>query len=278
MGMLTVRLFEADAPRSAGAGEEKRQPVRRGTVTRPARKRPAGAGTGERAGRVLTGSDCGMTTMRAVGEVRSRAARDAGRWGDPGRARSRRAAATSELVTNALVHTDGGRRRSRPGIAGRWRAIRVEVRDFVPGHPELRDHPPDGRNLREGPDAGAHLADAWGVRAHGVGKSGLVRAGRGRRPDRHADRAGCRSGAVRRRSAELPLDLREFLLQGVQPRNRLGVVLGGEIHGPLPAARSLRLRGVGVTEAAAESGHGFECRSRAARYRSAASADASGPS
>ena len=82
---------------------------------------------------------------------------------------------TSELVTNALVHTDRGAHvRATLGggaagpVAGR---LRVEVRDFVSRHPTLRGHPPEDSTSGRGLLLVHTLADAWGVRAHGVGKA-----------------------------------------------------------------------------------------------------------
>ncbi|WP_328332815.1 MULTISPECIES: ATP-binding protein [unclassified Streptomyces] len=74
---------------------------------------------------------------------------------------------TSELVTNALVHTDRGAVvTAGVGPAG----LRVEVRDFTNGQPEPRgatDESTHGRGLL----LVQALADAWGVRTHEVGKS-----------------------------------------------------------------------------------------------------------
>ncbi|MFF9350014.1 ATP-binding protein [Streptomyces sp. NPDC014734] len=73
----------------------------------------------------------------------------------------------SELVTNALIHTDGGAVLTVSVTAAR---LRVEVRDFGSGLPV--SHVPDA-------DDGTHgrglvlvrgLADAWGIGAHALGK------------------------------------------------------------------------------------------------------------
>ncbi|MGW4031392.1 ATP-binding protein [Streptomyces sp. NPDC004838] len=79
----------------------------------------------------------------------------------------------SELVTNALIHTDHGAVVTATVASA---TLRVEVRDFMEGLPE----PPDGR-----PDTGAadvldihgrglalvqSLADSWGVRTQSAGK------------------------------------------------------------------------------------------------------------
>ncbi|GAA4895489.1 ATP-binding protein [Streptomyces coeruleoprunus] len=74
---------------------------------------------------------------------------------------------TSELVTNALIHTDHGA--VVTATLGPT-ALRVEVRDFVPDLPDpyvpASDEGTHGRGLL----LVQALADAWGVRAQGVGK------------------------------------------------------------------------------------------------------------
>lgn len=73
----------------------------------------------------------------------------------------------SELVTNALVHTDDG---AVVAVSVAPRKLRVEVRDFVPGMPV--SHVPNA-------DDGTHgrglvlvdsLADAWGISPQALGK------------------------------------------------------------------------------------------------------------
>ncbi|MEV5598554.1 ATP-binding protein [Streptomyces sp. NPDC052496] len=71
----------------------------------------------------------------------------------------------SELVTNALVHTNGG----AVVTATVTDRLRVEVRDFVGRRPRLRPPTTDGTSGR-GLMLVHSLADAWGVTAHGVGK------------------------------------------------------------------------------------------------------------
>ncbi|CAL9396750.1 ATP-binding protein [Streptomyces sp. Tu 3180] len=109
----------------------------------------------------------GRADLRAVPESR-RALRELLRpWGRPEQSEIAELL-TSELVTNALVHTD--REAVLTATVGP-RGLRVEVRDFVAREP--RPCVPDA-------DDGTHgrglvlvesLADAWGVRAHGVGKA-----------------------------------------------------------------------------------------------------------
>lgn len=75
---------------------------------------------------------------------------------------------TSELVTNALIHTAHGAVVTAT-LAGD--ALRVEVRDFAPEPPDpyvpVSDDGTHGRGLL----LVQALADAWGVRAQGVGKT-----------------------------------------------------------------------------------------------------------
>ncbi|GHB20409.1 ATP-binding protein [Streptomyces viridiviolaceus] len=109
----------------------------------------------------------GRSDLRAVPEAR-RALRELLRqWGRPGRSEIAELL-TSELVTNALVHTDDDA--VLTATVGP-RALRVEVRDFVGRMPRPRAPEPgestDGRGLV----LVESLADAWGVQAHGVGKS-----------------------------------------------------------------------------------------------------------
>ncbi|MER6999074.1 ATP-binding protein [Streptomyces sp. NPDC000410] len=107
--------------------------------------------------------------LTAVPEVR-RAVRDLVRqWGAPGSADVAELL-VSELVTNALLHTDDGAVVTATVAPAR---LRVEVRDFTPGVPEPRKPEPDasddcthGRGLV----LVQSLADAWGVRAQEAGK------------------------------------------------------------------------------------------------------------
>jgi anti-sigma regulatory factor (Ser/Thr protein kinase) len=109
----------------------------------------------------------GRADLRAVPETR-RALREMLRhWGRPGRSDIAELL-TSELVTNALVHTDHDAvLTATVGPAG----LRVEVRDFVSGRPQPRMPKADDGTHGRGLVLVQSLADAWGVRAHGVGKA-----------------------------------------------------------------------------------------------------------
>ncbi|WP_329168236.1 ATP-binding protein [Streptomyces sp. NBC_01267] len=74
---------------------------------------------------------------------------------------------TSELVTNALIHTDRGAVVTAGiGPSG----LRVEVRDFAAGRPERRARATSAGTHGRGLVLVESLADAWGVRTHGLGK------------------------------------------------------------------------------------------------------------
>jgi anti-sigma regulatory factor (Ser/Thr protein kinase) len=101
-----------------------------------------------------------------VSDVRSALREFLRRWGKPARADIAELL-TSELVTNALVHTD------HDAIVTATlgpRGLRVEVRDFVGRRPEPRVPDADSGTNGRGLVLVQSLADAWGVRAHGVGK------------------------------------------------------------------------------------------------------------
>lgn len=87
-------------------------------------------------------------------------------WGRPGRSEIAELL-TSELVTNALVHTDRDAILTATVRPGR---LRVEVRDFVGRRPKLNVPSADDSTHGRGLMLVQSLADAWGVRAHGVGK------------------------------------------------------------------------------------------------------------
>ncbi|MER6710928.1 MULTISPECIES: ATP-binding protein [unclassified Streptomyces] len=112
----------------------------------------------------------GRADLRAVPEAR-RALRELLRqWGRPGRSDLPDIAEllTSELVTNAIVHTDHDA--VLTATVGP-RGLRVEVRDFVARRPRLRLPVTDDGTNGRGLFLVQSLADAWGVRAHGVGKA-----------------------------------------------------------------------------------------------------------
>ncbi len=115
----------------------------------------------------------GRADLRAVPETR-RALRELLRhWGRPGRSEIAELL-TSELVTNALVHTD--RDAELTATVGP-RGLRVEVRDFATRRPKLRvPHADDGTHSTHGRGLVLvqSLADAWGVAALGTGMTGKV--------------------------------------------------------------------------------------------------------
>ncbi|MEV0847418.1 ATP-binding protein [Streptomyces sp. NPDC049954] len=130
---------------------------RRGTDRRAARRAPRG----RRLTRRLARAD-----LRAVSEVRHalRALLD-----DTDRSACADTAEllTSELVTNALVHTaHDAVVTATVGPQG----VRVEVRDFTGHRPRPRTPVPDEHTGGRGLGLVQSLADSWGVRALGVGK------------------------------------------------------------------------------------------------------------
>ncbi|MFI7139083.1 ATP-binding protein [Streptomyces massasporeus] len=109
----------------------------------------------------------GRADLRAVPEARRALREMLGQWGKHGQSDVAELL-TSELVTNAIVHTDHDAvLTATVGPHG----LRVEVRDFVARRPRLRvpvaDEGTNGRGLL----LVQSLADAWGVRPHGVGKA-----------------------------------------------------------------------------------------------------------
>ncbi|MCX5040173.1 MULTISPECIES: ATP-binding protein [Streptomyces] len=110
----------------------------------------------------------GRADLRAVPEAR-RALRELLRhWGGPGQSEVAELL-TSELVTNALVHTDEGA--VLTATVGP-RALRVEVRDFVGRGRQPRPRAPqEGSTNGRGLVLVESLADDWGVRPCEVGKS-----------------------------------------------------------------------------------------------------------
>jgi anti-sigma regulatory factor (Ser/Thr protein kinase) len=109
----------------------------------------------------------GRADLRAVPEAR-RALRELLRqWGRPGRSEIAELL-TSELVTNALIHTDHDAVLTATVSP---RGLHVEVRDFVGRRPKPRMPNADDGTHGRGLLLVQSLADAWGVRAHGVGKA-----------------------------------------------------------------------------------------------------------
>jgi hypothetical protein len=109
----------------------------------------------------------GRADLKAVPETR-RALRELLRhWGRPGTSQVAELLA-SELLTNALVHTDDDAVLTATVSP---RGLRVEVRDFVARRPRPRGPADDDDTGGRGLVLVQSLADAWGVCAHGVGKS-----------------------------------------------------------------------------------------------------------
>ncbi|MET8243938.1 ATP-binding protein [Streptomyces sp. NPDC005202] len=116
----------------------------------------------------------GRADLRAVPEAR-RALRELLRsWGKPGTSEIAELL-TSELVTNALIHTDD---EAILTATVSPHGLRVEVRDFVARRPRPRA-PNAERTHGRGLVLVQSLADAWGVRAHGVGKAVWFELGAG---------------------------------------------------------------------------------------------------
>ncbi|MGZ3102254.1 ATP-binding protein [Streptomyces sp. H72] len=110
----------------------------------------------------------GRADLRAVPESR-RALRELLRhWGGPGRSEIAELL-TTELVTNALVHTDEGA--VLTATVGP-RALRVEVRDFVARPPRPRSPDPEESTNGRGLVLVESLADDWGVRPCRAGEPG----------------------------------------------------------------------------------------------------------
>ncbi|MEU1328351.1 ATP-binding protein [Streptomyces sp. NPDC005865] len=136
-----------------------------GATPRKERDERTGAARGGPGGGQFT-RRLGRSDLRAVSEVR-KALRDFLRpWGRPGRAETAELL-TSELVTNALVHTDHD---AFVTATVGPRGLRVEVRDFAGSRPEPRVPDADSGTNGRGLVLVQALADAWGVRVHGVGK------------------------------------------------------------------------------------------------------------
>ncbi|WP_420894712.1 ATP-binding protein [Streptomyces alboflavus] len=124
------------------------------------------AGGAPGTGRAQLRRRLGRADLRAVPEARGALRELLRHWGRPGRAETAELLA-SELVTNALVHTDRDAVLTATVGPGR---LRVEVRDFVARRPRPRV-PEDAEDTHgRGLLLVQSLADAWGVRVHGVGK------------------------------------------------------------------------------------------------------------
>ncbi|WP_298572236.1 ATP-binding protein [Streptomyces luteogriseus] len=109
----------------------------------------------------------GRADLRAVPEARRALRELLGQWGKHGQSDVAELL-TSELVTNAIVHTDHDAvLTATVGPHG----LRVEVRDFVARRPRLRIPVADDGTNGRGLLLVQSLADAWGVRPHGVGKA-----------------------------------------------------------------------------------------------------------
>ncbi|MFG2873012.1 ATP-binding protein [Streptomyces sp. NPDC048338] len=111
----------------------------------------------------------GGADLTAVPEVRHALRAMLRKWGGPG-ASDVAELLTSELVTNALIHTEHGAVVTATVVPD---GLRVEVRDYVSG---LAGLPGPSVPIA---DDGTHgrglvlvqaLADSWGVEDHGVGK------------------------------------------------------------------------------------------------------------
>ncbi|MEV6804165.1 ATP-binding protein [Streptomyces sp. NPDC017248] len=109
----------------------------------------------------------GRADLKAVPQARRELRQLLRHWGKPGRSDIAELL-TSELVTNALVHTDEDAVLTAVVDCG---VLRVEVRDFVGRRPEVHGPATDEDTHGRGLVLVQSLADAWGVRSHGVGKS-----------------------------------------------------------------------------------------------------------
>lgn len=103
--------------------------------------------------------------LRAVPETRHALRALLEDWGKPGRSDTAELL-TTELVTNALVHTDGDC--VLTATVGPD-ALYVEVRDFTGRIPSPRVPRPDEGTSGRGLMLVQCLADAWGVRTQGGG-------------------------------------------------------------------------------------------------------------
>ncbi|MEV7419852.1 ATP-binding protein [Streptomyces sp. NPDC089919] len=104
--------------------------------------------------------------LRAVGEVRAALRELLRHWGRPESTDVAELLAT-ELVTNALVHTDQGAEVTATLAAAR---LRVEVRDHTAKHPRSLVPAADDGTSGRGLLLVQALADDWGVSLQGAGK------------------------------------------------------------------------------------------------------------
>ncbi|MFF8290078.1 ATP-binding protein [Streptomyces sp. NPDC016309] len=108
----------------------------------------------------------GGADLAAVPEVRSALRGLLRHWGESG-ASDVAELLTSELVTNALIHTEHG---AVVTATMTPRTLRVEVRDFTAVLPTPYATACDDGTHGRGLVLVQALADAWGVLTHGVGK------------------------------------------------------------------------------------------------------------
>ncbi|MFE7235405.1 ATP-binding protein [Streptomyces sp. NPDC002405] len=109
----------------------------------------------------------GRADLKAVPEARRALRALLRHWGRPGTSEVAELL-TSELVTNALVHTDDDAILTATVSP---RGLRVEVRDFVARRPRPRTPGTGDGTGGRGLVLVQSLADTWGVCMHGVGKS-----------------------------------------------------------------------------------------------------------
>ncbi|MFI6285083.1 ATP-binding protein [Streptomyces sp. NPDC051018] len=130
-----------------------------------------GGQPGQARGRERLHRSMGCGDLKSVPEVRHGLRELLGHWAGRDTADVAELLA-SELVTNALIHTDHGAVVTATVAST---TLRVEVRDFMeglPGSPATDDDPPEetldthGRGLA----LVQSLADSWGVRTQSAGK------------------------------------------------------------------------------------------------------------
>ncbi|MBC9712974.1 ATP-binding protein [Streptomyces sp. TRM66268-LWL] len=136
-------------------------------MTGQARQRSADSATAQ-GGHASLKCRLGRSDLRAVPEVRRALRELLAQWGKPGRSEVAELL-TSEIVTNALVHTEYDAVLTATVEPER---LRVEVRDYTNRRPRARvPHADDGtRTNGRGLMLVQSLADAWGIRPYGSGK------------------------------------------------------------------------------------------------------------